>query len=792
MPLFGVGNGDDIDEMLDAQEGHRPERLRFDEHDSLLDPASGADGCANAQSRKGMWARFDQSWLQFKVDVEDRFLNALGAICKRAQVQRCPHGECVRLRRRVEQAAPECAWPMFREWAVVAMSCQYRMGHLPDELEREHPPHVHIASAVGLMNTLLEHHHEEDEAIDGVLLGPRGRRTTLDVAGVADVVYWMLTVQTKMDRNTVDFESWPLDYIPPALVQPAVQRAERRAVELGLCLFRVHALAGASSRKAAELPAIVAAVRRRPALAHPNSGHRQCTASGCRLMYRDNTGRTPLHDAPRGTACRCSLRSFSHSKLRAPVVEGLPAVWSSTQPDTLVSSSERYIAISHTWADGSGAHPAHPGSVNGCLFDFFAGIAARLGCVGIWWDAISVPAKRNDAALRARAISKMHHNYARASYTVVHDVYLRQFEWREGDDSCPDDACLAIALSPWFSRGWTSLELHVSHEVVVLFASHPRGDDSSAVAIQPLSTILLRHPALSPRAHWIAALLIEKVWRKRIENVSEILAILHPRGTSWPSDIKLIQAHLAGCGDDPDLAMEESEVVFTRRVLGTVGSVLRSALLHGFETLAPSGPFSWCPRALSDMPISSSDDFEGPTGDHLVIHPDGYLSGTWHWRYLEPRDAKPGALVLHRPPLLSNRVLNDKQQSYRSEQRLSRMPPDSVLQAALCDWSKCLLLREALIPNVPTILVETLGVVTEEEDKIIDCRYIATVEEGRATALRYEDYEYDTIRLGHPEAGEDGVDIRNLIQNSDDGSGDESEIGSEEVSSESEGEGDGP
>lgn len=282
--------------------------------------------------------------------------------------------------------------------------------------------------------------------------------------------------------------------------------------------------------------------------------------------------------------------------------------------------------------------------------------------------------------------------------------------------------------------------------------------------------------------------MINKVWRKHIQNVSEILAILHPRGTSWPSDTKLIQAHLAGCGDNPDLAMEENEMVFTRRVLATVGSVLRSGLLHGFETLAPSGPFSWCPRALSDMPISSSDDFEGPLGDHLDIHPDGYITGAWHWRFLEPNDTKPGALVLHQPPLLRDRTLNDKQKAYRLEQGLSRMPPYSVLSNALRDWNKCLLLREALIPNVPMILVQTLRLVkNKKEEKVIDCRYIATVEE-REDALEYEDYEYGT-RLGHPEAGAEGVDIRHLIHggSDDDDSGDsDSEMDSDDLTSKSE------
>lgn len=299
MVLFGVGNGDDIDEMLNAQEGHRPESLDFDDNDSVLkDPVSCFDACANAKSWQGMWARFDEQWLKFKVDVYDNFLNALGAICKLAQIERCQNSDCVDLRRRVELAAPECGWSGFREWAVVAISCQYRMGHDAGEVEEDYPPHVHIASAVGLMNTLLEKCYEDGNPIDDVLRGPHGRQTTLEVPGIADVVYWMLTVQTKMGRNTVDFESWPLDYIPLELVQPAIERAERSITELGLCLFRARTLAYASPRKTTELPAIVTAINRRPELVHQNSDHKKCTASSCQFMYRDNTGRTPCMTPP--------------------------------------------------------------------------------------------------------------------------------------------------------------------------------------------------------------------------------------------------------------------------------------------------------------------------------------------------------------------------------------------------------------------------------------------------------------------------------------------------------------
>lgn len=49
---------------------------------------------------------------------------------------------------------------------------------------------------------------------------------------------------------------------------------------------------------------------------------------------------------------------------------------------------ERYMAISHVWADGTGKGNT-PGRVNECLFDFFARLARSrdLRCHGIWWES---------------------------------------------------------------------------------------------------------------------------------------------------------------------------------------------------------------------------------------------------------------------------------------------------------------------------------------------------------------------------------------------------------------------
>ncbi|MCJ1279577.1 hypothetical protein MMC21_007401 [Puttea exsequens] len=51
-------------------------------------------------------------------------------------------------------------------------------------------------------------------------------------------------------------------------------------------------------------------------------------------------------------------------------------------------------------------------------------------------------------------MDRMLENYANATYMVVHDLSLVNFEWK--DDGTP---AIAVALSPWFTRGWTAAEL---------------------------------------------------------------------------------------------------------------------------------------------------------------------------------------------------------------------------------------------------------------------------------------------------------------------------------------------
>ena len=91
---------------------------------------------------------------------------------------------------------------------------------------------------------------------------------------------------------------------------------------------------------------------------------------------------------------------------------------------------------------------------------FFEDTAKQLQCEGIWWDTISMPREK---AARNSAIRTIENNYWDAEVTLVHDCFLGNWAWD------PQTACFGILMSPWFSRGWTALELTNSRKVKVVF-----------------------------------------------------------------------------------------------------------------------------------------------------------------------------------------------------------------------------------------------------------------------------------------------------------------------------------
>jgi hypothetical protein len=128
--------------------------------------------------------------------------------------------------------------------------------------------------------------------------------------------------------------------------------------------------------------------------------------------------------------------------------------------------------------------------VNSCLFRFFCDIAEQIGCEGIWWDTVCIP---SEPKLRKKALRNMHMNYYNSKHTIVHDECLLKFPWTE--DGSPS---LALSLSPWFTRGWTAVELAMSKSIEVLF-KNPNGD--TMPLIKDLERDILNHAPTASLGH---------------------------------------------------------------------------------------------------------------------------------------------------------------------------------------------------------------------------------------------------------------------------------------------------
>ena len=91
-------------------------------------------------------------------------------------------------------------------------------------------------------------------------------------------------------------------------------------------------------------------------------------------------------------------------------------------------------------------------------------------------------------------------NYSKAACTVIHDRYLLSYEW--ADDGSP---CVALVFSPWFTSGWTALELIMSKMIKVLF----KGLNELEPVIKNLDEdILAPCPNRCSRTHWIVSAII--------------------------------------------------------------------------------------------------------------------------------------------------------------------------------------------------------------------------------------------------------------------------------------------
>lgn len=355
-----------------------------------------------------------------------------------------------------------------------------------------------------------------------------------------------------------------------------------------------------------------------------NTIHGQCTFDFCEYSQRDFTAVEQRHECKEKAKCVRIRGRFSRYTLNKAALAGKLTTWQ-LDGKALLNLPLPYMAVSHVWSDGTGTG-GQEGEVNKCLYGFFHDIAVRFQCKGIWWDTICIP---KDHLARAQAIKEMHNNYQDARLTLVHDCFLRDWEW-----SGAEAACFAILMSPWFSRGWTALELAKSPKVKIVFKG-PCGP-----IIKDLDEeILAGEDDNTSAGHRVATDIIRNL-RKGITTLDGLLTVLGSRYTSWPKDRAIISGLLV----DPEVVPKVPgrdiwQQDIYKNVLRKFGKISPGHLFHSSATLSS---VSWCPTSLFNMPTSQSDASLRVTeeldvvGKWRVVSPQSIPEERYIWNNTHP------------------------------------------------------------------------------------------------------------------------------------------------------------
>lgn len=345
--------------------------------------------------------------------------------------------------------------------------------------------------------------------------------------------------------------------------------------------------------------------------------HHGCSVDICEESAKNFTSVKQLHlcsEYPttekdrRSCYPRCATMEFPQDLLIEATKKSVTA-WS-LDGKSIIREGQPFMAISHVWADRTGTGVQPPGTVNECLFNFFREAAEKVGCKGIWWDTISIPM---DKEARCIAINNMHLNYEQAKVTLVHDRSLASFKWSDHD---PGSACFAIIMSPWFSRGWTALELAKSKIVKVLFANKVIKDLDKDILAQ-----VGKPSSPSHQLATTAILSLRGIGDRKVD-IDTVLTSLGPRYTSWSRDRAIIAGLLVSIEHKADVTQQE----IYRMILKEIGEITSAQLFHESTTMSDED-FAWCPTDLFRMTPSIGTAIRPST--QLVISNDGFLVGPW-------------------------------------------------------------------------------------------------------------------------------------------------------------------
>ncbi|CAJ0544136.1 Ff.00g034650.m01.CDS01 [Fusarium sp. VM40] len=470
--------------------------------------------CANLHPNdQSLWAEEPDFYRSLTADGMG-FLSQVAHICRYSELSFCHNSDCKSHRETMESRFPleDGAWPAFRSWALTAMSCQQQHRQSWAD-QKYHAAHTHIASAVAALamalaecsrpcyrNTIFR---SQLDTVDGDVQDDKGSQTLMN--STWNVLYWMISVQYSCSVGPDKFGRWGSDMLSSGLINwNVLQSALDATEETKVCKYRLWNLLNEGDRGDADLFPIVSYLLRHNTYMEQMShdDHDKCTPGFCQKGTIDSNKAKQMHSSHE-EGNECTKLEFDMSKVDKAVDAGRNTAWLCNLEDgqPQINQFDNYVALSHVWSDrtgvGIGERDNNTCQVNKCLWTFWHEMITQsqgeTPCdwsPAIWWDTVSIP---QDKEKRNLAIKSLHRNYSKAKRTIVHDTNLANID-------CQDDGvrCVALALSNWFSRGWTALELQMSKEVWVIFKD---GDTYRPILLDKLlvKSLSMASPALTDR-----------------------------------------------------------------------------------------------------------------------------------------------------------------------------------------------------------------------------------------------------------------------------------------------------
>jgi hypothetical protein len=243
---------------------------------------------------------------------------------------------------------------------------------------------------------------------------------------------------------------------------PLLEAIKKATNDYKLCPNRLYEVGSRLDQWRSKLPDILSQASNMFEEIKEHQDHSMCTFDFCEYSTRNFTAVKQRHELESCKDFCYRLRGLFREEelLKALRSKRRLTAWT-LDGNSVIDPGRPFMAISHVWSDGTGTGAWPSGEVNECLYSYFRNIAEQYECEGIWWDTVCIPLNRD---FRSMALNIMQANYEYARITLVHDCFLRKLRW-----TGPGMACFAIIMSPWFSRGWTALELARSRKVKVVF-----------------------------------------------------------------------------------------------------------------------------------------------------------------------------------------------------------------------------------------------------------------------------------------------------------------------------------